>query len=130
MPFQARCLFRAATRWRGDLTVPTAGVKERLKRKMPAGPGLRGEAECVREWAVPGYTEVKALGSGGFGEVVLARHGASGTLVAVKYLRRTCWMTRSSPGCSATRPRCWPRWMTRTWSGCMSTSSRRPARRS
>ena len=42
----------------------------------------------AREWDVPGYTEVKVLGSGGFGEVVLARHGASGTAVAIKYLRR------------------------------------------
>jgi serine/threonine protein kinase len=40
------------------------------------------------EWKVPGYAELRALGSGGFGEVVLARHGESGTLVAVKYLRR------------------------------------------
>ncbi|HEX3958963.1 MAG TPA: protein kinase [Trebonia sp.] len=40
------------------------------------------------EWRVPGYTELKGLGSGGFGEVVLARHDASGTLVAIKYLRR------------------------------------------
>ena len=39
------------------------------------------------EWKVPGYTELKALGSGGFGDVVLARHDASGTLVAIKYLR-------------------------------------------
>ena len=39
------------------------------------------------EWSVPGYTELKALGSGGFGEVMLARHDASGVLVAVKYLR-------------------------------------------
>src|SRR3984885_14594989 len=39
------------------------------------------------EWKVPGYTELKVLGSGGFGDVVLARHDASGTLVAVKYLR-------------------------------------------
>jgi hypothetical protein len=38
-------------------------------------------------WTVPGYTEVKALGSGGFGDVVLARHDASGTTVAIKYLR-------------------------------------------
>jgi Protein kinase domain len=42
----------------------------------------------AREWDVPGYTEVKVLGSGGFGEVVLARHDASGTAVAIKYLRR------------------------------------------
>src|SRR6202451_2842795 len=42
----------------------------------------------MAEWDVPGYTELKALGSGGFGDVVLARHDASGTLVAIKYLRR------------------------------------------
>jgi serine/threonine protein kinase len=42
----------------------------------------------VAEWDVPGYTELKALGSGGFGDVVLARHNVSGTLVAIKYLRR------------------------------------------
>ena len=41
----------------------------------------------AREWNVPGFTEVKVLGSGGFGEVVLARHDASGTAVAIKYLR-------------------------------------------
>ena len=41
----------------------------------------------MRDWDVPGYTELKVLGSGGFGGVVLARHDASGTLVAVKYLR-------------------------------------------
>ena len=39
------------------------------------------------EWSVPEYTAVRALGSGGFGEVVLARHEASGVLVAIKYLR-------------------------------------------
>jgi serine/threonine protein kinase len=42
----------------------------------------------VAEWDLPGYTELKALGSGGAGDVVLARHDASGTLVAIKYLRR------------------------------------------
>jgi serine/threonine-protein kinase len=42
----------------------------------------------MAEWDVPGYTELKALGSGGFGDVVLARHDASSTLVAIKYLRR------------------------------------------
>jgi hypothetical protein len=41
----------------------------------------------MREWNVPGYTELKALGSGGFGDVVLAQHDTSGTLVAIKYLR-------------------------------------------
>jgi len=39
------------------------------------------------EWTVPGYTELRALGSGGFGEVILARHDATGALVAIKYLR-------------------------------------------
>ena len=42
----------------------------------------------MAEWDVPGYTELRPLGSGGFGDVVLARHDASGTLVAIKYLRR------------------------------------------
>ena len=42
----------------------------------------------VAGWSVPGYTQLKALGSGGFGDVVLARHDATGTLVAIKYLRR------------------------------------------
>jgi serine/threonine-protein kinase len=40
-------------------------------------------------WHVPGYTELKSLGSGGFGDVVLARHDESGTLVAIKYLRQS-----------------------------------------
>jgi eukaryotic-like serine/threonine-protein kinase len=35
---------------------------------------------------VAGYTEVRLLGEGGFGKVVLATHDASGTAVAVKYL--------------------------------------------
>src|SRR5580692_3512791 len=38
-------------------------------------------------WTVPGYTELKALGAGGFGAVVLARHDATGTPVAIKFLR-------------------------------------------
>src|SRR5216684_2097010 len=40
------------------------------------------------QWNVPGYTALRALGSGGFGEVVLARHDGSGVPVAIKYLRR------------------------------------------
>ena len=39
------------------------------------------------EWKVPGYTELRALGSGGFGDVMLARHDATRVLVAIKYLR-------------------------------------------
>ncbi len=42
----------------------------------------------VAGWSVPGYTKLKALGSGGSGDVVLARHDATGTPVAIKYLRR------------------------------------------
>jgi hypothetical protein len=41
----------------------------------------------VSEWVVPGYTELKELGAGSFGSVVLARHDATGTPVAIKYLR-------------------------------------------
>src|SRR5580658_6194279 len=40
------------------------------------------------EWKVPGYTELKMLGSGGVGQVVMARHDVTGNLVAIKYLRR------------------------------------------
>src|SRR5260370_26723885 len=40
------------------------------------------------EWVVPGYTALRAVGSGGFGEVVLARHDVSGVSVAIKYLSR------------------------------------------
>ncbi len=48
-----------------------------------------GDARAgVAGWSVPGYTGLKALGSGGSGDVVLARHDASGTMVAIKYLRR------------------------------------------
>jgi len=39
------------------------------------------------ECKIPGYTELRALGSGGSGDVVLASHDESGILVAVKYLR-------------------------------------------
>jgi eukaryotic-like serine/threonine-protein kinase len=41
----------------------------------------------VAEWGVPGFTGLRTLGSGGSGEVVLARHDESGTPVAIKYLR-------------------------------------------
>src|SRR3974390_3951170 len=42
----------------------------------------------MAEWELAGYTELKALGSGGSGDVVLARHDGSGMLVAIKYMRR------------------------------------------
>ncbi|MFI7400536.1 serine/threonine-protein kinase [Streptomyces sp. NPDC049541] len=37
-------------------------------------------------WAVPGYTQIKELGSGASGRVVLATHDTTGTHVAIKYL--------------------------------------------
>jgi len=40
----------------------------------------------MQGWDIPGYAQVKLLGEGGFGYVMLARHDASGTLVAIKYL--------------------------------------------
>ena len=40
----------------------------------------------MAQWRVPGYTELRELGSGGFGDVVAARHDQTGILVAVKYL--------------------------------------------
>ena len=50
--------------------------------------GNGGGQARVAGWSVPGYTALKALGSGGFGDVVLARHDRSGSLVAIKFLRR------------------------------------------
>jgi serine/threonine-protein kinase len=38
------------------------------------------------DWNVPGYTEIRELGTGGSGRVMLASHDASGTMVAIKYL--------------------------------------------
>ncbi|MCO5972100.1 serine/threonine-protein kinase [Actinoallomurus soli] len=40
----------------------------------------------MSRWALPGYTELRELGSGGFGRVVLARDDVSGGIVAIKYL--------------------------------------------
>ncbi|MEU9990932.1 serine/threonine-protein kinase [Streptomyces sp. NPDC048045] len=37
-------------------------------------------------WTVPGYVDLKALGKGGSGRVVIARHAATGRNVAIKYL--------------------------------------------
>jgi serine/threonine protein kinase len=62
-----------------------------VKGQRAAWSGTLAEAGkraiCMAEWNVPGYTELKTLGSGGFGHVVLATHDASGTQVAIKYLR-------------------------------------------
>jgi len=40
----------------------------------------------MNEWIVPGYTEIRELGHGGSGRVMLASHDESGTPVAIKYL--------------------------------------------
>ncbi|MFD8555931.1 protein kinase [Streptosporangium canum] len=37
-------------------------------------------------WRVPGYTEIRELGAGAAGRVVMARHDADDILVAIKYL--------------------------------------------
>ena len=49
----------------------------------------------MAEWTVPGYTELEPLASGGFGDVA-GPHDAPGTLVAIKYQSRTCWLMRGS----------------------------------
>ncbi len=52
-------------------------------------PPPAGQEQVARSawWAVPGYTGLRVLGSGAFGDVVLARHEGSGTMVAIKFLR-------------------------------------------
>ena len=58
-----------------------------------AAAGLANRADIsegpinMPDWEVPAYTELREIGAGGHGHVVLARHDASGTLVAIKYLR-------------------------------------------
>ncbi|MDP9849912.1 serine/threonine-protein kinase [Streptosporangium lutulentum] len=37
-------------------------------------------------WRVPGYTEIRELGAGAGGSVVMARHDDDGVMVAIKYL--------------------------------------------
>src|SRR5260370_2745700 len=67
--------------------------------RSPGRDCLRPDARCrgrramggdlmAREWDVAGYTEVKTLGSGGVGDVVLAPPDASGAAGAIKDLRR------------------------------------------
>jgi eukaryotic-like serine/threonine-protein kinase len=73
------------------------------RREVLAGVVIRTDSSRQRldipGWEIPGYTELRALGSGGFGDVVLARHDESGILVAVKYLRRALL---ADPGFAAT----------------------------
>ena len=64
-------------------------LDDTLMTEQATRAGNGGGQAGVAGWSVPGYTELKPLGSGGFGDVVLARHDGSGTLVAIKYLRRS-----------------------------------------
>ena len=75
-----------------DFPTGAASAVAVISRCRPGGAG-----DYMPEWKVPGYTELKALGSGGFGDVMLARHDPTGTLVAIKYLRRDLWPTPNSP---------------------------------
>ncbi|WP_051969437.1 serine/threonine-protein kinase [Kitasatospora azatica] len=50
------------------------------------GPTEGSTAEANGLWTLPGYTHERELGSGASGHVVLARHEATGTRVAIKYL--------------------------------------------
>ncbi|MEU5993278.1 serine/threonine-protein kinase [Spirillospora sp. NPDC047418] len=47
---------------------------------------MDGDRRVGEQWRVDGYTEVRELGAGAQGRVVLARHEPSGTPVAIKYL--------------------------------------------
>ncbi|KAB2341404.1 serine/threonine protein kinase, partial [Actinomadura rudentiformis] len=54
------------------------------------GPVPAAAGGCGRQvtWQVEGFTELRELGRGGQGRVVLARHDTAGTPVAIKYLDR------------------------------------------
>ena len=68
----------------------------------------------MAEWTVPGYTELEPLATGAFDDVVLARHDAPGTLVAIKYPSRDLLTDERFAEISVVRRPCWPRWMIRT----------------
>ncbi|MGW4640476.1 serine/threonine-protein kinase [Sphaerisporangium sp. NPDC004334] len=55
---------------------------------MGGGPATKGDRMDGQSgaWRVPGYTEIRDLGSGGSGRVVMARYDADQTYVAIKYL--------------------------------------------
>src|ERR1700746_3041511 len=84
------------------LKLPSRGGMLR-RREVLAGVVNRVDTSTERigipGWEIPGYTELRVLGSGAVGDVVLARHDESGILVAVKYLRRDLL---ADPGFAAT----------------------------
>lgn len=51
------------------------------------------DAADMAVWTLPGYRHERELGSGATGRVMLARHDATGTPVAIKYLVRTLHST-------------------------------------
>src|SRR6266478_5260132 len=70
------CRFMLSRSSGGGSAGPGCGPGRELHPARCQGQGGRamGGDLMAREWDVPGYTEVKVMGSGGFGEVVLARH--------------------------------------------------------
>ena len=89
----------------GPDTGPAGAWEGTASGPMPgAGRRAMGGDLMAREWDVSGYTEVKTLGSGGFGDVVLARHDASGTAGGDQVpAPPAAGRRRSSPSCSGPR---------------------------
>src|ERR1700685_97428 len=58
------------------------------RHRAGVGGGAMGGDLVAGGGGAAGYTGVTTRASGGFVEVVLARHDASGTRVAIKYLRQ------------------------------------------
>ena len=77
-----------------DLVSRCAGRRRsREAHALPAEPPRparrhrwRWRHESDTAWTVPGYTEVRELGRGGSGRVILSTHDETGTPVAIKYL--------------------------------------------
>ncbi|WP_190868570.1 serine/threonine-protein kinase, partial [Actinomadura sp. RB99] len=69
---------------------PSASPAEPPSSEPPSGDSPSGEPSsgAAPPWRVEGFTEVRELGAGAQGRVVLARHSAAGAPVAIKYLVR------------------------------------------